>query len=274
MYKCREASTKEIIAFQKEFCENLSAAIGMNNKHRVQVEAYEELPPWSFVYNADGSDRFLKDDIIMLKVCDLEKRVVYYPVFPEKRGLKLLQCWDMAVPPKLTAFEQEGKQEGNVHRANQSLRNLIAFARLFMLSQSRWHKPMAYSFNNIISQLYLVPEADVAPETIKLINDVIGKYIRDDSLEHYVKCDNLQDFIDYIKTKYSLVMFKSDDFSLLRRILHDYYPAEKYIFKQQLSAEHGMRTVLRFCIAWISMRQHKPNFALSYILVTYFLALL
>ena len=110
MYKCREASTKEIIAFQKEFCENLSAAIGMNNKHRVQVESYEELPPWSFVYNADGSDRFLKDDIIMLKVCDLEKRVVYYPVFPEKRGLKLLQCWDMAVPPKLTAFEQEGKQ--------------------------------------------------------------------------------------------------------------------------------------------------------------------
>ena len=76
MYKCREASTKEIIAFQKEFCENLSSAIGMNNKHRVLVEAYEELPPWSFVYNADGSDRFLKDDIIMLKVCDFEKRVV------------------------------------------------------------------------------------------------------------------------------------------------------------------------------------------------------
>ena len=38
------------------------------------------------------------------------------------------------------------------------------------------------------------------------------------------------DFIDYIKTKYSLVMFKSDDFSLLRRILHDYYPAEKIYF--------------------------------------------
>ena len=37
MYKCREASTKEIIAFQKEFCESLSAAIGMNKKHRVQV---------------------------------------------------------------------------------------------------------------------------------------------------------------------------------------------------------------------------------------------
>ena len=89
---------------------------------------------------------------------------------------------------------------------------------------------MAYSFNNIISQLYLVPEADVAPETIKLINDVIGKYIRDDSLEHYIKCNNLQDFIDYIQTKYSLVKFKSDDFSLLRKILHDYYPAEKIYF--------------------------------------------
>ena len=89
---------------------------------------------------------------------------------------------------------------------------------------------MAYSFNNIISQLYLVPEADVAPVTIKLINDVIGKYIRDDSLEHYIKCNNLQDFIDYIQTKYSLVKFKSDDFSLLRKILNDYYPAEKIYF--------------------------------------------
>lgn len=49
---------------------------------------------------------------------------------------------------------------------------------------------------------------------------------------------------------------------------------KKYIFKQQLSAERGTRTVLRFFIAWISMRQHKPKFALSYILVTYFLALL
>ena len=74
-------------AFQKTYCESLAAAIGMNNKFRIQVESYEELPPWSFVYNADGSDRFLKDDIIMLKVCDLEKRIAYYPVFPEKRAL-------------------------------------------------------------------------------------------------------------------------------------------------------------------------------------------
>lgn len=47
---------------------------------------------------------------------------------------------------------------------------------------------------------------------------------------------------------------------------------KKYIFKQQLSAEHGMRTVLRFCIVCISMRQLMPKFSLSYILVTYFLA--
>ena len=43
MYKCREASTKEIIAFQKEFCENLSAAIGMNNKGRLQVQIEQDL---------------------------------------------------------------------------------------------------------------------------------------------------------------------------------------------------------------------------------------
>ena len=49
---------------------------------------------------------------------------------------------------------------------------------------------------------------------------------------------------------------------------------KKYIFKQQLSAEHGTQTVLRFFIAWISMRQLMPKFSLSYILVTYFLVLL
>ena len=230
MYKCKNASTEEIIAFQKKYCESLSTAIEMNNKFSIQVESYEEMPPWCFVYNADGSDHFLKDDIIMLKVCDLERKVVYYPVFPEKRGLKLLESWDMPVPPKLTAFAQEGKAEGNIHRANQSLRNLIAFARLFMLSQSRWHKPMAHGFNNIISQLHLVPSADVAPETIMLINDIIGKYISDDSQEQYIKCNNLQDFIDYIKSKYSLVTFKSDDFSLLRKILHNRYPEKKIYF--------------------------------------------
>lgn len=84
MYKCKDASTREIIAFQKTYCESLAAAIGMNNKFRIQVESYEELPPWSFVYNADGSDRFLKDDIIMLKVCDLERELPIIRFFPKK----------------------------------------------------------------------------------------------------------------------------------------------------------------------------------------------
>ena len=35
MYKCKDASTREIIAFQKTYCESLAAAIGMNNKFRI-----------------------------------------------------------------------------------------------------------------------------------------------------------------------------------------------------------------------------------------------
>ena len=37
MYKCKDASTREIIAFQKTYCESLAAAIGMNNKFHIQV---------------------------------------------------------------------------------------------------------------------------------------------------------------------------------------------------------------------------------------------
>ena len=136
----------------------------------------------------------------------------------------------MPVPPKLTAFEQDNESDADVHPANRSLRNLIAFARLFMLTQSRWHKPMAYGFNNIISQLYLVPDTGVSPETIQLINNVIGEYINDDSQEHYIKCANLQDFLAYLKNKYMLVPFKSDDFRCLRQLLHSTYPKEKLYF--------------------------------------------
>lgn len=181
MHKCNPPSIQKTMAFYRDNCESWAHALALNTKYHVSVEAYEELPPWSLVHNANGSDHFLKDNIIMLKVCDLEKRLVYYPVFPEKMGLRLLEAWEMPVPPKLTAFEQDNEADENVHPANRSLRNLIAFARLFMLTQSRWHKPMAYSFNNIISQLYLVPDTGVSPETIQLINNVIGEYINDDS---------------------------------------------------------------------------------------------
>ena len=230
MHKCNPPSIQKTIAFYRDNCESWAHALALNTKYHVSVEAYEELPPWSLVHNANGSDHFLKDNIIMLKVCDLEKRLVYYPVFPEKMGLRLLEAWEMPVPPKLTAFEQDNEADENVHPANRSLRNLIAFARLFMLTQSRWHKPMAYNFNNIISQLYLVPDTGVSPETIQLINNVIGEYINDDSQEHYIKCANLQDFLAYLKNKYMLVPFKSDDFRCLRQLLHSTYPKEKLYF--------------------------------------------
>ncbi len=231
MYKCKLADTSDDLKFQQMFCRTETARQSIIQNFKVEVEAFEELPPWYSVYNADGSDYLLKDSIIMLKVSDLQKRICFFPVFSENIGRRLLRCWHIALPPKMTVFmEDSNVSEAKIHAANKSLRNLLAFARIFMFPQSRLHTPMPYGFNNIYMQLHKFPEMGVASETIRLINEILGEYIDYKHDGRYSSCDNLQDFIEYIKGRYSLLHFKESDFSLLRTILLSHYPKDKVRF--------------------------------------------
>ncbi len=233
MYKCRAATTKENIWFQKRFCQNEQMAFQLIKNFKIEIEVYEELPPWHGVYNANGSDILLKDTIIMLKVCDLAKRIVYYPVFSEKVGKRLLARWDMPLTPKITVFADSGAEKeasAGIHEDNRSLRRLIEFARLFTIVPDRLHRPMPYGFNNLYSQLHRGPEMGVAPETVRMINGILADFINRCDQERYICCDNLQDFIDYLKNKYKLLEFKEGDFTSLREIMKANYPDDKIYF--------------------------------------------
>lgn len=229
MHKCKLATTRENLLFLGQYCTTPEDRARIIKKFRVDVEAYEELPPWHGVYNATGSDILLKDSIIMLKISDLTNRIKYYPIFSEKLGSKLLAKWGYTLPPKITAFA-DGENEKNLHCENASLRHLLAFARLFMLSQNHLHIPMTYAFNNLYMQLYAYPRSGVCPETVKLVNGLLGDFIKNNKDRYYENFDNLQDFINYILNRYKLLVFKDSDFSSLRTKFIEAYPNDKLYF--------------------------------------------
>lgn len=219
--------------FQHNYCSSEAAIAKIIKNFKVEVEAYEELPPWHCVYNANGSDVLLKDTIIMLKVSDLENRVVYYPTFSEALGKKVLADWHIALPPKITVFadpDVSSELDAAVHEDNKSLRRLIAFSRLFTIVPERLHRPMPYGFNNLYAQLYQAPEMGVAPETVRMINEILGHFVNDSGQERYIYCDNLQDFIDYLRGRYKLLVFINSDFTHLREMMKANYPDDKIYF--------------------------------------------
>lgn len=229
MRKCRKASVKETLVFQHKYCESAETREQLVRYFMVTVEAYEELPPWYSTFNANGSDIRLKDDIIMFRVRDLENLIEYYPVFPAAEGLRLLHKWKMEVPPKLTAFATYLPKH-RLSADNASLRNLIAYCRLFMLEQSKEHSAMAFGFNNLYQQLYDAPFCDVSPEAVKLINAVFGEYVAHSKAKHCGNSRNLREFILHITRFYSLLKFQESNFDRLRKKLKQAYPDEKIYF--------------------------------------------
>ena len=229
MRKCRKATVKETLVFQHRYCETASSREQLVHYFMVTVECYEELPPWYSTFNANGSDIRLKDDIIMFRVRDLERLIEYYPVFPASEGLRLLHKWKMEIPPKLTAFATYPPKH-RLAADNASLRNLIAYCRLFMLEKGKEHAAMAFGFNNLYQQLYAVPQCDVSPEAVKLINAVFGEYLLHSQVRHCGNSTNLQEFITYITQFYSLLKFKNSNFDRLRKKLQRAYPDEKIYF--------------------------------------------
>lgn len=230
MYKCKLATTKEKLKFIEQYCRRAPQRVEMIKEFRIDVEAYEELPPWHGVYNATGSAFLLKDSIIMLKVSDMKNLVQYYPVFSEKLARDLLAKWGVELPPKMSAFANDGETDSGIHYENASLRHLLEFSRLFMISQNRLHTPMAYGFNNLYKQLHEYPYSGVCVDTVRLVNSILGDFINNNQDGRYVNCDNLQDFIIYIRNKYKLLVFKSSDFSALHRKMQLHYPEDTLYF--------------------------------------------
>lgn len=230
MYRCQIASTRDFLLFLHTYCTTKEGRLSIKHHFKVEVDAYEEYPPWHWAYNADCSARHLKDAVIALKVSDLQRRIVYYPVFSEADGKEMLKAWKMQLPPKMNAFLGDESKSVKMHPENLCFCNLIIYARMFMILQQHLHTPMPFAFNNFFQQLHEFPKSGVAAEPIRLINEVIGEFIRNNHDGFYVNCLNLQEFIAYIEQRYSILPFKSTDFSLLRKKLLAAYPDDSIYF--------------------------------------------
>lgn len=234
MKKPRICTSKEFFLFQQRYCRNERTRLSIIKNFKVEVEVFEELPPGYGVYGATGTQWLLKDSVIMLKLTDMTEGVCYYPVFSEAMGKKLLKAWGIPLPPKMSAFVEWGHgqrvENKEVHYINARMRSLMAFTRLFMLPQERVHEPLVYGFKAVHEQLHDFPKENVSANVIKFVNDIIRAYQADAIRNRYTNCRNLQDFIEYIKHKYTLLEFKDSDFSALRAKLLEEYPDEEIYF--------------------------------------------
>ncbi len=232
MMKLKVADSREQRLFQQKYCQNEEARLQIIKHFRVEADAYVELPVGCCVYNAIDGGSPAKGKIIVLQVMELRRRLCYFPVFSEATGRKLLHAWSMKMPPKMTAFACAKEQSlyGSLSVSNSSLRTLLEYFRWFTFAANHVYHPLPYGLRTIYNHLCKFPEEDVGVEVIKFVNDALAEEFANDNINRYTSCQQLQDYIVYLQNKYTLLQFKDADFSILRKLLADAFPEEKFYF--------------------------------------------
>jgi len=222
------ASGKEVNLFITKFCKNQQLRLNIPRYFRVEVEAYEDLAPGQTVYSWMYGGRKLHNTAITLKVRDMTNLKLYYPVFSVPTGKTLLKNWQLSLPPKFSVFAYKQKtRTAAPNKINQEMRNLLAYARLFVSMQKICSCPMPYGFKEVFLQLYACPKESIDSSVIALINNVISQYLAN---SHVVECNHLQEFIIYLQQRYQQINFIDSDFSLLRQLLAADEPQAKCYF--------------------------------------------
>ena len=212
------ACAKQVNLFMTRFCLNDEARFSMPDYFSVSVDVYEDYAPGQVVYGWVNKGKLLRDSGVMFKVEDNEHKLDYYPIFPPHTAMSMLKHWQMPLPEKWSVFTYGGNRScPPVNPVNQQMRNLLAYARLFASMQQRYSTPMPYGFKEIFAELHQYPEQAVDGSVVALINKVISQYLlREDTI---INCQNLRDFIMYLRINYTLLQFIDYDFSLLRELL-------------------------------------------------------
>ena len=115
-----------------------------------------------------------------------------------------------------------------MHPINRQMRNLLAYARLFVSMQNRFSTPMPYGFKEIFEQLHDYPEQAIDGSVVSLINKVISQYVCMEST--VFNCKSLQEFIIYLHNRYSSIKFVDSDFSNLHSMLKEEEPGMRCYF--------------------------------------------
>lgn len=219
---------KEVNLFITKFCKNQQLRLNIPRYFRVEVEAYEDLAPGQTVYSWMYGGRKLRDTAITFKVRDMTNLKLYYPIFSVATGKALLKNWQLSLPPKFSVFAHKPKPRTVApDKINQEMRNLLAYARLFVSIQKIYSCPMPYGFKEVFLQLYACPQESIDSSVVVLINNVISQYLAN---SHVIECRHLQEFIIYLQQRYQRLNFIDNDFSSLRQLLAAEDPQIKCYF--------------------------------------------
>ena len=213
------ASARETNLFMHKYCVNEKARLSIAKYFTVDVEGYEDLAPGQQIYSWLNGGKLIGGTVIACKVKDLHEMKLYYPVFPELVGKRLLKTWKLPLPPKWSVYVDENKwfYESNVSQLNREMRSLLIYSRLLMSLQKRVFSPMPYSFKEVYFQLNEFPDAIVDRSIINMVNQVMSDLLTIE--KSFMGYANLQDFIGYFHNKYKLLALLDADFSSLRQLL-------------------------------------------------------
>lgn len=217
------APVRERVLFMEHFCNSSVTRLNLPKMFDVEIDSYEDLAPGQWLYGWLCKGRQLHDTVMTFKVIDKRNGFYYYPVFPREVAKTLLRAWKWPVPPRWSIYADYAEYRKRycppAEKKNQQLRNLLAFARLFVTMQHYHHSytAMPYGFREIFNYLYTFPESSVDVSVVRLINKVLGECLREEGA--FLNCDNLQIFISYLRNRYSKLNFIESDFAELRELL-------------------------------------------------------
>lgn len=236
----RTANEYEITVFKEEYCKNEETRININKDFEVEVESFEELLPGKIVSSYATGNRGIKNSFIMLRVYDTVKEILYFPVFSETVGRKMLKNWNKPVPKKRSIFIEDnyGTGEGNGgtgcgnrnNAENSKLRNLILLTRSLMILHIKKPQPMNGMLKDIYVKLESNPHSNVEEHDIKSVNTAIGNFLGKGINIKNENFHNLQDYIHYLQTNVTEKHLRNTNFDTLRNIMRTKYPTEQVYF--------------------------------------------
>lgn len=213
------ASDRENNLFRQRYCRNEQTRLSIAKYFKVDVEGYEALAPGQQIYGWVNGGKLIGDAVIAFRAKDMREMKLYYPVFPEAVGKKLLRAWKLPTPPKWSVYAADNKPmlQSDADKLNKEMRRLLIYCRLFINSQQRVFCPMPYGFKEIYFQLTAFPGNSVDVSVVDMVNQVLCRHLQTEGA--FTSCQNLQDFITYFHNKYTLLPLLSADFSSLRKLL-------------------------------------------------------
>ena len=209
---------REINLFMQHYCANAQTRRSIIDHFDVSVHLYEIYAPGQRVFGWANMGKLISEDGIMFRVENRRTGLILYPVFRSEMAKDMLKHWQWPMPRKWSVFAPpKNVPYEPMAPINKEYLHLLAYARLFVSLQNRLLEPLPYAFWETFNQIQSFPLEIFDGKSIATINRVIRQYLVMNTT--FMNCSNLQEFITYLRNRYTLLDFVDSDFSLLRALL-------------------------------------------------------